>query len=182
VEFDQVVFSRRSVRAFTDRDVTDEQVRQLIRYGHCAPSGGNLREWVFIVVRSWEGKRALTECTFQGNNHQSPPQRWIETAPVVIAVAADRAKVRERYGETELDCLPYLDCSAAVQNMLLGAVNLGLASCYISGFRKEELHAALALPNEFEPIALLPIGYAAQPGVERPHATEQEVTRFERYS
>lgn len=181
MEFDQVVFSRRSIRGYAERDVTDEQVRALIAYGHCAPSGGNLREWIFIVVRSDEGKQRLTECTFQGRERTNAPQQWIATAPVVIAVIADRAKVRERYGAAALDALPYLDCSAAVENMLLGAVNLGLASCYISGFRERELAAALQLPEDFEAVALLPVGYAAQEGVERPHVTEAEVTFFERY-
>jgi len=179
MEFDQVVFSRRSIRTFAAEDVSDAQIHKLIAYGHCAPSGGNLREWDFIVVRSREQKQRLTDCTFQGNNQKNPPQQWIATAPVIIAVTANLAKVRARYGDAELSSLPYLDCSAAVQNMLLGAVNLGLASCYISGFREREMAAVLSVPEDCRVIAMLPVGYPGQAGVERPHVTQEEVTHLE---
>ena len=74
MDFDEIVFSRRSIRSFTDQPVSDEQVSKLIAYGHAAPSGGNLKEWRFIVVRSEEGKQKLTQATYRGNREASDPQ------------------------------------------------------------------------------------------------------------
>ncbi len=181
MEFEQAVFSRRSIRTFTDRDVTDEQVKQLIAYGHAAPSGGNLKEWRFIVVRSEEGKRKLTNATYRGNSETADPQSWIATAPVVIAIAADLSCAMKRYGQKGLNELVYLDCSAAVENMLLGAVSLGLASCYISGFREHEMSEALGLPETMQAIALLPIGYPGAEGAIRPSVPPEDVTYREVY-
>ncbi len=181
MDFEQAVFSRRSIRGFTEQDVTKEQVDQLIAYGHCAPSGGNLKEWRFIVVRSEEGRRRLTEATYSGNRETNPPQQWLKTAPVIIAVVADHQPVMKRYGRKGLDELVYLDCASAVENMLLGAVHLGLASCFISGFREHEMAEALGLPETMQAVALLPIGYAAGPGVLRPTVPPEEVTYYETY-
>jgi nitroreductase len=181
MDIEQAVFSRRSIRAFTDQDVTDEQVKRLIAYGHCAPSGGNLKEWCFIVVRSEEGKRKLAEATYSGNKETNGPQQWLKTAPVIIAVAADHRPVMKRYGRKGLNELVYLDCASAVENMLLGAVHLGLSSCFISGFREHEMAEALGLPEYMQPIALLPVGYAAGPGVLRPTVPPEEVTYYETY-
>ncbi len=87
----------------------------------------------------------------------------------------------KRYGRKGLDELVYLDCSAAVENMLLGAVHLGLASCYISGFREHEMSDALGLPETMQAIALLPVGYAAADGVARPSVPPESVTFREIY-
>lgn len=181
MDFEQVVFGRRSVRAFTDADVPDALVRRLIAYGHCAPSGGNLREWLFIVVRTPAQKRAVTDATYQRDNESNPPQRWIESAPVIIALCADHRPLMRRYGRRALDNLLYLDLSACAENMLLGAVNLGLASCYISGFRPRQMAEALSLPEYIEPVALLPVGYPKAAGAQRPHVAQEEVTFLERY-
>jgi nitroreductase len=181
MDFEQAVFSRRSIRAFTGQDVTKDQVLRLIAYGHCAPSGGNLKEWCFIVVRSGEGKQRLAEATYSGNKETNAPQQWLKTAPVIIAVAADHRPVMKRYGRKGLDELLYLDCASAVENMLLGAVHLGLSSCFISGFREHEMAEALGLPEYMQPIALLPVGYAAGPGVLRPTVPPEEVTYYETY-
>ena len=176
MDFEQVVFGRRSVRAFTDADVPDALVHRLIAYGHCAPSGGNLREWRFVVVR------AIADATYQRDNESNPPQRWIESAPVIIALCADHRPLMRRYGRRALDNLLYLDLSACAENMLLGAVNLGLASCYISGFRPRQMAEALGLPAYIEPVALLPVGYPKVAGAQRPHVAQEEVTFLERYS
>lgn len=181
MDFEQAVFSRRSIRAFTEQDVSKEQVEKLIAYGHCAPSGGNLKEWRFIVVRSCEGKNKMTEATYSGNRETNAPQHWLKTAPVIIAVVADHKPVMKRYGRKGLDELVYLDCASVVENMLLGAVHLGLASCFISGFREHEMAEALNLPEHVQPVALLPVGYAAVPGVLRPTVTPEEVTYYETY-
>lgn len=133
------------------------------------------------MVRSEEGKRRLTEATYSGNKEVSSPQKWLKTAPVIIVIAADHRPVMKRYGRKGLDELLYLDCACAVENMLLGAVHLGLSSCFISGFREHEMAEALGLPEYMQPIALLPVGYAAGPGVLRPAVPPEEVTCYEAY-
>ena len=101
---------------------------------------------------------------------------------MIIAVAADLRCAKQRYGRKGLDELVYLDCSAVVENMLLGAVYLGLGSCYISGFREHEMSEALDLPETMQAIALLPVGYAAEEGKKRPSLPPEAVTYAESYS
>lgn len=181
MDFEQVVFARRSIRAFTEQDVAPELIEKLIAYGNEAPSGGNLKAWRFVVVRDPKRKKAIVEATYQRNSEKNPPQRWIESAPVVIAVCCDLSVVMRRYGRHAIDNLAYLDCSAAIENMLLGCVHLGLGSTYISGFRPREMADALALPDMVEPVALLPIGYPKVSGVRREDAPISEITYYEQY-
>jgi nitroreductase len=184
MEFKQVIETRRSIRAFTDRDVSDEQVLQLLEWAHAAPSGGNLRPWEYIVVRSQAQKEAIAAATFCGNDDRAPAtQKWLAAAPVVVVAVGLPAKIEARYGKT---CIPaqallYQDCGAMIENFLLGAVALGLGSCYIAGFREKELSQTLGLPEEVIPVAILPLGHPAQPGVERPRSPVGSILHHETY-
>ena len=104
------------------------------------------------------------------------------TAPVVVAVCADEDRIRARYGGTSIwQSLAYLDCSACIENILLGAVELGLGSCYISGFHEKPMREALRLPEHVRPIALLPIGVPAMEGHARPRPDLETLIHQETY-
>jgi nitroreductase len=181
MDVEQVVYARESIRSFQGRDVPEELVQKLLAYGHAAPSAGNVKAWRFIVTRDGDMKKRLTACTYGGNREAGGPQRWIETAPVIITVCADYRPLMARYNRHGLDSLLYLDASACIENMILGAVYLGLGSCYISGFRRGELAEVLGLPGHLEAVAMLPVGYPAGEGLKRPRAPQEEVTWYERF-
>lgn len=182
MDYDEVIAGRRSIRSYLDRDVDDDAITLLLSYGHQAPSAGNLHPWEFIVVRDPAQRRRVVDTTFRGNDFDGTAhQEWLMEAPVLIVVAANRAKSAARYGEKAIKSLVYLDCSACVENILLGAVNLGLASCYISGFREPELRAVLGLPDTHEVIAFLPVGFGANEGQLRPKTPLAHITHRERY-
>lgn len=183
MEFQNVIFNRRSIRTFLDEKVSDEQIYRLLEFGHAAPSAGNIQPWEFIIVKDEDNKKAIVETTFIGNNMiDGKPQEWILKAPVIIVVVANKQKSYERYGKIALETLIYLDCSACIENMLLGAVELGLASCYVSGFRKDELSKVLKLPETHEPIAILPIGYSNDVSLKRPKVKLDEIIHCEVFS
>jgi len=183
MEFDKVIARRRSVRSYEDRDIDDDVITLLLSYGHQAPSAGNLHPWEFIVVRDPAQRRRIVDTTFRGNDFDGTAhQEWLMQAPVLIAVVANRARSAARYGEKAIKSLIYLDCSACIENILLGAVNLGLASCYISGFREPELREALNLPDTHEAIAVLPVGFGAVEGQPRPKPLLADHVHYEHFS
>ena len=78
--------------------------------------------------------------------------------------------------------LIYLDSSASIENMLLAAVDLNLGSCYISGFRENELSKVLQLPSSFEVIAFMPVGYIEGTAIKRKKRPLKEVVHREFYN
>jgi nitroreductase len=182
MNFETIVMKRRSIRSYTDQDVPDEMIQKLLAYGHTAPTAGNLHPWEFIVVRDAENRQAMVDTTFRGNDETgSAHQDWLMQAPVLVAVLVNKAKSAARYGENALKTLVYLDGSACIENMLLGAVSLGLDSCYISGFREDELRKALGVPETREVIAFLPIGYGAEDGKARPKTALEDLVYYETF-
>ena len=183
MEFQDVVLNRKSVRRFAKRPVTEEQVRTLLELAHAAPSAGNLRPWEFIIIRDHRQIEQVVQTTFAANQENGTlHQDWILTAPVVIAVCADLQKIEARYGQCSLcESLRYLDCSAAAEHILLGAVDLGLSACYVCGFRIKELSRALRLPEHIYPVALLPLGYAEGEAQRRIHGSVEKQIHRECY-
>ena len=145
------IFERRSVRTYTDRDITPDEEEMLLRAGMQAPSAGNERPWHFIVIRSRD--------TMQKINESQPYAKMLEKAPLCIAVCGDR----------RAQSFPFdfwvQDCSAAIQNMLLEAEHLGLGGVWLGVYpvpeRVGNISALLGLPEDVLPLGLLAFGQPA---------------------
>jgi nitroreductase len=154
MEFSEVIARRRSVRHFnTKLNVTDEQINRLLEAAVAAPSAGNIQPWRFFVVRTPAARERLADAL---------SQRWAAAAPVVIVVAVDPRPSAARYRERGEKLYAIQDTAAAVENILLAAVDLGLASCWIGAFDDRAVAEAVGAQPPVTPIAVLPIGHSAE--------------------
>lgn len=170
MEFAEVVAKRRSVRHFnTRREVTDADVRALLEAAVTAPTAGNIQPWRFVVVRSPEARERLAAAM---------GQKWATAAPVTVVVCVDPRPCAARYGERGERLYAIQDTSAAVQTILLGAVDRGLASCWIGAFDDEAVRESLGVPKPITPVAVLPIGYSAEAARRPTRRPLEEVTTW----
>ena len=154
MEFSEVIARRRSVRHFNSKlDVSDEDLRYLLETAVAAPTAGNIQPWRFTVVRTLEAREKLAAAL---------RQRWATNAPVVIVVSVDPRPCAARYSERGERLYAIQDTSAAVEHLLLAAVDRGLASCWIGAFDTDAVRESLGIQAPIEPIAILPIGYSAE--------------------
>lgn len=167
----EAIKSRRSVRAFTDQPVSREEVEKLIDMARWAPSAGNIQPWEFIVVRDLEIKRGLCKAALN--------QTFIEQAPVVIVVCANPQRSSHGYGSRGINLYCLQDTAAATQNMLLAAHSMGLASCWVGAFREDEATQTLKIPSGLRPIAIVPIGHAAEKPRTRPRRPLDQIIHYE---
>jgi nitroreductase len=154
MEFSEVIAKRRSVRHFNAQlDVAESDIRDLLEAAVTAPTAGNIQPWRFTVVRSIEARERLGGAL---------RQRWATAAPVVIVVSADPRPCTARYSDRgeRLYCIQ--DTAAAIENILLAAVDKGLASCWIGAFDADAVRQALGISAPIEPVAILPVGYSAE--------------------
>lgn len=152
----ETIFKRRSVRKYTEKPVSDAQVRQIIRAGMAAPSAKNSREWVFIVLRDPEIYKTFSEVHVNAFA--------MKTAQAAILVCADLSKEQDPGQGWWIQ-----DCSAAMENMLLEATDLGLSSLWLGVHPKPDRIACLKeickLPEGVEPLGIVALG---EPTKERP--------------
>ena len=157
----EVIFSRKSVRSYTDQPVTDQQVETLLRAAMAAPTGMNIQPWRFVVVRDQAVKDALA----------GPRGGMIAQAPVVIVVCGETTMMRKPWGEPDADPVEVenqlwqADCAAATENLLLAAEAIGLGAVWTAGYpmadRAENLSRVLGLPANVLPLCAVPVGYPA---------------------
>ena len=143
--------ARYSCRGYdADRQVTPEQVAQVIEAARIAPSACNRQPWRFVVVRDPQRRAAMLA--------KSRPA-FLE-APVLIVACGltDQAWVRPADHKNHT----HVDLSIAVEHMCLAATALGLATCWVCSFDVDAVRRELCLPDGVEPVAILPLGYAAK--------------------
>ncbi len=152
----EAIESRRSVRQFkSDREVTDEELNKILHSAVMAPSAGNAQCWRFVVVRNADLKNRLA--TEAGHQH------FINQAPLVIVVCADLARANENYGARGRDTYALQETAAATENILLAAMAMGLGACWVGSFDEKVASEILDLKESIRPLAIIPIGAAAEP-------------------
>ncbi len=169
----EAIKKRRSIRAFSDQDIPDQDVELLVEAACCAPSAGNRQPWEFIIVRDDDTKRNLAKAAFG--------QYFLAEAPIVFVVCADPDRSASRYGRrgSELYCLQ--DTAAAVQNLLLTATANGLGSCWIGAFDEAKVAEVINAPPRVRPIAIVPVGYPAETARPPPRRRLPEVIHREKF-
>ena len=150
----EAIKERRSIRAFTDEKVSDGDVTRLIEAARLAPSAGNIQPWEFVVVKTVETKRKLSDAALN--------QTFIEKAPVVIVVCADLNRSSRGYGSRGENRYSIQDTAAATENILLAAQQLGLATCWVGAFHENKVAKAVKAPRNLRPVAMVAVGYPAE--------------------
>jgi nitroreductase len=175
VELAEAASRRRMVRSFSGAAPDSALLERLLRLALRAPSAGNTRGWDAVVLEGPKQTEAFWRATTTPA-WRARSARWpgLRRAPVVIAMFAHPQAYLERYREpdkaasglgagTEAWPVPYwhVDTGMAVLLLLLGAVDLGLAACFIGNFRGEDaLRRALGVPGERRYVGAVLIGEA----------------------
>lgn len=159
------IFTRRSIRKFTDQAVEHEKIEILLKAGMAAPTATNCQPWEFVVVDDPEQVKRLKAAM--------PLARY--NAPLCIVVCGNpeicsRLIVAKKFWVQ--------DCSAAIENMLIASVGLGLGSVWCGihpiTLLKNRIRAVLDLPENVHPLGLLEFGYPAE---EKPSRTQYKEER-----
>jgi nitroreductase len=167
MEFNKVVKSRRSCRAFEPDPVPQDQLAAIMEAGQWAPSPMNVLPWEHIIVTEADVKaqiREVSEAARQAVLDKGGPgfaakydMNFLEEAPVLITVVFDPAKkglgdfFNQKHGALQA-------ASACVQNMMLAAAEYGLGTLWFTWFDPKEMQVALNIPDNLEIAAVIPVG------------------------
>lgn len=151
----EAIKKRRSIRVFEPtKKITDEQVEKLLEAARWAPSAGNLQSRFFYVVTNQKTKEMLAKA--------AQNQDFVTQAPLAIVVCADLEASESRYGKRGRKLYAIQDAAIAAQNIWLAATDLGLGACWVGAFDEKEVARILNIPQNLQPLAILPVGYPAE--------------------
>jgi nitroreductase len=164
--------NRRSVRSFKPDKIPKAEILALLELANRAPSAGNLQARDFVVVTSNDLKNKLASAALG--------QYFIAEAPVAIVVCANMERISP-YGTRGKTLYCIQDASAAVQNILLAAYAKGFATCWVGAFNEREVSKLLNLPEYIRPVAIIPVGYAAEKPVPPPYINIKDLVHYEKW-
>ncbi len=147
----KTIYKRRSIRKFQEKPVEQEKLVQVIRAGMNAPSAVDQQPWQFVII---DDSKIIEEVV-----KVHPNAKPALDAPVSILVCGDPDRERSK------GYWP-IDCSAAVQNMLIEITDIGLGGCWLGIYPREErvnrLRELIGAPAQIIPFALIAVGYPAE--------------------
>lgn len=154
MQFNQLITARRSVRAYTSQPIDERVVERVLHAVSCAPSAGNLQAYEVCLTRSAQVRAALARA--------AGGQSFIEQAPLALVFCTNAGRAAARYGRRGATLYTVQDATIACTYAMLAAVDEGLACVWVGAFDEAAVRQAVTAPAEWTPIAILPIGYAAE--------------------
>lgn len=147
----EAIFTRRSIRKFIDKPVSEEDIETIVRAGFHAPSAHNYQPWEFIIIRD--------KSNFDKIAMFHPYAKMLPNADVCIIVCGDENKQAMTGFLIE-------DCSAAIENMLLATHGIGLGAVWCGLYPVTELTNEVknfcSLPNHIVPVGMVVIGHKGE--------------------
>lgn len=157
-----LMYSRRSIRVYReDKPVEREKIGLLLKAAMAAPSACNLQPWEFIVVDEKEGAARLKDCIGAGNGRYY-------NAPAALVVCGNTSYIP--WEDTGV-----MDCSAAIENILLAASALGLGAVWIGDIDRGAISSLLEIPAHVAVQSIVLFGYPAEQKPPRTQYTEEAV-------
>lgn len=149
MELFEAIFTRRSVRKFTNQSVSPELVKKALEAAMYAPSGRNMQSWQFVVIN----QRSLLDSI--PKIHPYAEMAYQAAAAVVVCGDESIQPSEPRWA---------IDCANTTMNLLLAIHGVGLSAVwcglYPDSSRQIGFRSLLKLPDHIHPFALVPIGFA----------------------
>lgn len=178
-DFMEVLKERRSVRKYTDKEISEADLNKILDAVKWSPSWANTQCWEIVVVKD----SALRE-KLQGTiGPKNPATKAIVTAPVLLAVCGKLGtagyyenKVTTKFG----DWFMY-DLGIATQTLCLAAWNLGIGTVVVGLFDHDKTREILKVPDGYEVVSLIPMGYPIKQSTAPKRREPSEFTHYDTF-
>lgn len=145
MEFQKVLDARFSVREFSDKQVEDEKIQQILKTAQIAPTAKNSQPQKILVIKSDEAMAKFRQCT-----------KCHFDAPLGFVICYDE---KESFLGKDGRQFGVLDASIVTTYMMLKATELGLGTTWVGLFDAKLAQQLFGLPQNVVPLAFLPTGY-----------------------
>lgn len=149
MDFLELAKQRYSCRSFSEKEVEQEKIDMILEVARVSPTGRNSQSQKILVLTDKEELNKLNGCTKYG---------W--GAPVVMIICYDKnLSWRRSYDNADGGII---DASIITTHMMLEAQDLGLGTTWVGAFDPEKAKEIYNIPESYEVIAILPIGYPSE--------------------
>ncbi|MCD7943759.1 MAG: nitroreductase family protein [Clostridia bacterium] len=173
MELVEGILKRRSIRKFTDKHITDEELHTILRAAMTGPTCANTRDWDFLVVRDKDTLNRMADA----NGRPAEPLRGCDVGILVLGDLERAFPPAKDYW--------IIDGSIAAQNMILAAEGLGIGSVWLGTWpqmdRVENQRELFSLPENVIPHSVIAFGYPAEEKTGGHPDYEESQVHFEKW-
>ena len=152
----ETIESRKSIRKYKDKQISEEIITELLDAARKAPSAKNVQSHKYFVVKDKETRKKLKE-------YEVFRQDYVYDAPLIIICCADPTQYPE---SVDVDANPnnyaHIDLSIATSFLVLRATELGLGSVFVAWIYRDKIKKILNIPEHYIIPFVIPIGYPAE--------------------
>ena len=156
--------TRHTVRQYSDREITDAELTEMIEAASHAPNTGNMQWYSVVVTRDAQAKKTLAPA------HFNQPQ--VEGARAVLTFCVDLARFEKwcrankavpGFDNFQSFIAAIIDTSLFAQQFCTIAEMRGIGTCYLgtTTYNAPQISEALGLPDRVVPVTTVTVGYAA---------------------
>ena len=140
------IYKRRSIREFTEKEISSEQLYEIVKAGIWAPSGLNNQPWRFVIIKDLDVKEQVAQQTHYGH--------IVRDANALIAVYLSKDNMYDTVKDIQ-------SAGACIQNILLAAEALELGAVWLGQIlkNKSDVNKILELSDNFDLMAIVALGY-----------------------
>ena len=146
-----VIYNRKSVRHFTGKSVSQNDLVAIVKAGMSAPTAVNMQPWAFVIVTDRKALDSLIK--------ELPYAKMLDKAGGAIIVCAIPEKAFQANAEFAI-----IDSSCASENILLAAEALGLGAVWTAVYPDKDriiaVRKILNIPENIIPVNVIPVGYS----------------------
>ena len=156
------IYRRRSIREFTDKEVTREKLYEIVKAAIWAPSGLNNQPWRFAIIKDPQIKEQLAEQTHYGH--------IVENANALVAVYLSKEEMYDTVKDIQ-------SAGACIQNILLAVEALDLGAVWLGQIlkNKDEVNRILGIAESFDLMAVVALGY---PSHRKQKSRRKDISEF----
>jgi len=154
----EAIRNRRSVRAYSSKQVSGAIIERLAQVMRQAPSACNYQPWHFIWVTDQHLRGRIAQASYQ--------KTWLADAPIIVVACGFPQLAYQNMGGhgNSVD----IDVAIALDHLTLAAVAEGLGTCWIGAFNETAVKEILGIPPGVKVVAMTPLGYPAMPDLNYP--------------
>ena len=192
-----MIYNRRSIRKFIDKDILIELIEQVIDAGRMSPSAKNRQPWKYIVLGG-NSKKEFLECMYKGIVREEKEKvllpnskdgifdaknTWdiMVKAPILIVVLNSNGRTPFIEIDTDsrfVEICDTLSIGASIENMLLKATEIGLGSLWIANTCYAYNELVEYLDTECQLIGAVALGYPDEAPASRPRKKLEDIVEY----
>ncbi|MFW9952899.1 MAG: nitroreductase family protein [Candidatus Thorarchaeota archaeon] len=160
MDIEKAIYSRRTIRRFKQDSIPIEILKKLIDYARLAPSGMNIQGLEYIIISNQQMRNSLFPllrwAALLPEGEQTPEIGRQPTAYIIVL------------GNTQIKRNVDIDVGAAIENILLGALNYGVGSCWMGSIDRDKIRELFKIPEQYLIKYVISLGYPDEESVTEP--------------